>query len=79
MVQGVSFRRFVKTNADELGLKGWVRNTEDGQVEAIFEGNRETIEKMLELCRKGPSVSRVTGMRQEWRDAKGEYSNFSVI
>ncbi len=79
LVQGVSFRSFVKTNADELGLKGWVRNMEDRRVEAVFEGDREAIERMLELCRRGPLGARVTGLKQEWGEAKHEFGNFNIV
>ena len=53
-VQGVFFRAFIKDNADNLKLKGYVRNKEDGSVEAWFEGNAEDVDKMVELCKKGP-------------------------
>jgi len=53
-VQGVFFRKFIKENADKLGLKGYVRNKEDGSVEAWFEGNSKDVDKMVELCKKGP-------------------------
>ena len=53
-VQGVFFRTFVKDNADKLNLKGYVRNKEDGSVEAWFEGNTDDVNKMVEICKKGP-------------------------
>lgn len=56
-VQGTFFRIFVKKNADDLNLKGYVRNKEDGSVEAWFEGDSKDIERMIELCKKGPEHS----------------------
>ena len=53
-VIGIFFRKFVVDNANNLGLKGWVKNSGTG-VECVFEGNSEKVEKMLELCKKGPS------------------------
>ena len=47
-VQGVWFRANTKDKAEQLGLNGWVRNTTDGNVEAVFEGEQEQIKKMLE-------------------------------
>lgn len=79
LVQGVSFRGFIRHHALELGLKGWVRNTEDGRVEALFEGDRKAIEKILGLCRKGPPSSKVTGMRQEWEETDNNLENFEII
>ena len=52
VVQGVGFRYFTFRNAKNLGLKGYVKNLEDGSVEALFEGENEKIKKMLELCEK---------------------------
>ena len=53
-VQGVFFRSFIKENAEKLVLKGYVRNKEDGSVEAWLEGNHEDVEKMVEVCKQGP-------------------------
>jgi len=63
LVQGVGFRYFVRESALSLMLKGWVRNAEDGSVEALFEGDEDSIHRAVELCRMGPpmaSVERVT-------------------
>lgn len=54
IVQGIFFRRFIYEHALKLGLKGYVKNTEEGKVEAVFEGEKEKIKKMIELCQKGP-------------------------
>lgn len=53
-VQGIFFRNFIKEQADKLKVNGYVRNKEDGSVEAWFEGNSENVNKMVELCKKGP-------------------------
>ncbi|MCX6814589.1 MAG: acylphosphatase [Candidatus Aenigmarchaeota archaeon] len=58
-VQGVFYRSWTEQTARQLGLKGWVRNLPDGRVEALFEGNKNAIEKMLELCKKGPPHAKV--------------------
>ena len=54
-VQGVSFRDATRSQAEQLGLSGWVRNTQDGQVEAVFEGDSDTVQQMIEWCKSGPS------------------------
>ncbi len=59
-VQGVGFRAWVQDRAVELGLGGWVRNTRDGRVEAVFVGDTVRVHEMIEACRRGPSVSRVS-------------------
>jgi len=52
-VQGVFFRAFIKEN-EKLGVKGYVRNKEDGSVEAWVEGNSSEVDKMIEVCKTGP-------------------------
>lgn len=53
-VQGVWFRQSTQTQALALGLTGWVRNREDGSVEAVFEGSAWDVDEMIEWCRQGP-------------------------
>jgi len=58
-VQGVFFRQFIKENAERQDVKGFVRNLEDGRVEVFAEGNIENVDKMIELCQKGPKHSQI--------------------
>ena len=58
-VQGVGFRNFVFSHAKKLNIKGYVKNNPDGTVEAVFEGDEDNINKMIELCKKGPERARV--------------------
>ncbi len=58
-VQGVFFRAFVKENAERYDVKGFTRNLEDGRIEVFLEGDSENVNKMIELCKKGPRHSRI--------------------
>ena len=58
-VQGVFFRDTVRRPAVAAGVAGWVRNNSDGTVEAVFEGERDQVERLVALCREGPRGSRV--------------------
>ena len=58
-VQGVGFRFAVQRAANSRGVAGWVRNRPDGAVEAVFEGEPEDVEALVELCRRGPSGAEV--------------------
>ena len=58
-VQGVFFRAETRSRAESLGLSGWVRNARDGSVEALFEGEPERVDSMVEWSRRGPSGARV--------------------
>jgi acylphosphatase len=61
-VQGVYYRGATREQAVALKLTGWVRNLSDGRVEAVFEGNPESVERMLAWCRTGPPAASVTGV-----------------
>ncbi len=78
-VQGVFFRSSTKNMAQVLGLKGWVRNLADGRVEAVFEGEEEAIEKMLEWCKAGPEYAKVTGIEVVAEHYKGEFNEFLLL
>jgi acylphosphatase len=58
-VQGVGFRFAIEREALSRGVAGWVRNSPDGAVEAVFEGNREDVEALVDLCRRGPRGAQV--------------------
>jgi acylphosphatase len=53
-VQGVGFRYAVERAAESRGVAGWVRNRPDGTVEAVFEGESDDVEALVEACRRGP-------------------------
>ena len=64
-VQGVFFRSWTVDRALVRGLDGWVRNRRDGDVEALFAGPAEAVDRMLEACWRGPDYAKVTGVRTE--------------
>ncbi|XP_020572943.1 uncharacterized protein LOC110019544 [Phalaenopsis equestris] len=62
-VQGVGFRDWTMENAEDLGLRGWVRNRRNGSVEALFSGSPEKVEEMIDRrCRIGPPAAAVTAV-----------------
>jgi len=78
-VQGVGFRAHVEYGARQIGgLTGWVRNVGWGTVEAVAEGERDNVERFIEMMKQGPSVSRVDESKVEWEDVTGEYQEFGV-
>lgn len=58
-VQGVFFRAETQRTATNLQLTGWVRNMEDGRVEAVLEGEDVNVDQMVAWCHKGPPAARV--------------------
>jgi acylphosphatase len=76
-VQGIGYRQFVKSNARKLGLTGWVQNTEDGGVEALFQGEKEMIEVMLDVCKKGPILAEVQHVGLDWEEEE-TFDDFTI-
>ena len=61
----------------KLGITGWVRNTEDGGVEAVFCGEKENIEQMIELCKKGPMLAEVKHLGFDWEEPES-FEDFTI-
>ncbi len=59
-VQGVFYRQSAKKEAVKLGIKGWVKNNEDGTVEAVATGSEEQIQHFIKWCRQGPTLAHVS-------------------
>ena len=76
-VQAVGFRASCLGRAAEAGLGGWVRNTEHGDVEAVFEGPTPSVDALVEWCREGPSWARVDGIEITEDQPRGETA-FSI-
>jgi acylphosphatase len=76
-VQGVFFRVETRDRARSLGVDGWVRNTPDGAVEAVFEGDDQRVESMVEWCRRGPAGARVEDIETTWGEPEGQ-NGFSI-
>ncbi len=76
-VQGVFFRDSTREKAQEIGLNGWVRNMRDGRVEAVFEGDEDKVNKMIEWCHEGPRSARVDRVEISKEEPVGE-EGFSV-
>jgi len=79
MVQGVFFRYETRRLAIRSGVCGWVRNLFDGRVEAVFEGEKEDVERLVEFCRRGPPGARVENVEVLWEDYKGEFEGFRTL
>ena len=77
-VQGVFYRAFTRDLAFSLGLKGWVRNLYDGRVEAVFEGEKGLIDKVVKECYVGPPGARVADIDVKWETFIGDQKGFSV-
>lgn len=77
-VQGVFFRMETFYQAKNENVMGWVRNRLDGRVEAIFEGPKENVEKMVEFCKKGPKGAIVNYIEVTWEEYVGKFQDFQI-
>jgi acylphosphatase len=78
-VQGVFFRSSTRGKALRLGITGWVRNLRDGRVEALFEGDSNKVDEVIEFCQKGPPSAIVEKVDVFWEDYIGDFADFRII
>jgi len=77
-VQGVFFRAYTRDTAVREGVQGWVRNVPDGRVEAVFEGDREKVDRMVAWCHVGSPLGHVDRV-EEWEEpCSGEFREFEI-
>ena len=77
-VTGVGYRYWAYVNAKTIGLTGFVRNVDRGQVEAVFEGEENKVKEMVQMCKAGPEVSFVKKVDARWMEANGEFLEFEI-
>jgi len=78
-VQGVFFRANTLSCAESLSLVGWVRNTDDGRVEAVFEGEEEDVRKAIDWCEREQPHADVTSKKVEFSEPDGNFREFSIV
>ncbi|MGZ8428111.1 MAG: acylphosphatase [Candidatus Deferrimicrobiaceae bacterium] len=77
-VQGVFFRASTRDVASRCGVRGYVRNLPERQVEAVLQGERSAVEKVIAFLREGPPGAVVTDIAVDWRDPVEPYEGFHV-
>ena len=77
-VQGVGFRYFLMREAHRLGLRGWVRNRDNGTVEFVAEGRRSELEQLKQAAEQGPGLARVDRVDDRWSPASGGLAGFEL-
>lgn len=77
-VQGMFFRSFVRSESKLLNIVGWVRNMSTGQVEAVFEGDKDQIQDLIEKCKQGPPGAGVGDISVEWGEWSGTFTDFEI-
>ena len=77
-VQGVFFRLETQHAAERFGVFGWVRNRPDSTVEAVFEGEQQAVDAVLQWCKEGPNLAVVKNVEVNWQDYSGEFERFDI-
>lgn len=77
-VQGVFFRSRTRQEARAHGVTGWVKNTPDGKVEAVFEGEDEAVNALVEFCKRGPLGALVSNVEVKWEKYEGDFNDFKI-
>ena len=78
-VQGVFFRSWVKKMAEELKLVGWVKNLDDGRVETEFEGSRDKVDELVELCKQGFETAKVEHVDIVFEEPERNFIQFVIL
>jgi acylphosphatase len=78
-VQGVFYRASCQEIAQRLGLSGWVKNLSDGNVEALVQGEKVGIEKLINWCKKGPPDAVVSNLNVNWETVIKQITSFKIV
>lgn len=78
LVQGVNYRYFVQRHAESIGLTGYARNLDDGNVEVVAEGDKEKLAQLIAKLEAGPRAAHVERVEVEWLKYSGRYSSFDI-
>jgi acylphosphatase len=73
-VQGKGFKESIKEKADEQGVVGWVKDLSDGRIEAVIEGPRDEVYRVVGLCRAGPNGAKVDAVQVDREPPKHDKS-----
>ena len=77
-VQGVFFRFKILNVAKNQNVTGWVQNTSDGRVKALFEGEKKDVKNLIDFCRSGPPLAKVSKVDVQWKEYIGQFKKFNI-
>jgi acylphosphatase len=78
VVQGVSYRASTQEQARQRGIVGWVKNLQDGRVEAVAQGSKDRVADLIAWCRKGPPAAKVDRVEVSWEEVGDELRGFDI-
>ncbi len=79
LVQGVGFRHSLWRQARKRGISGWVRNRADGAVDALFQGEMNSVEDLIEWCRVGPAFAEVSEVHVILQNKEKNFDSFDIL
>ena len=79
LVQGVGFRHSLCRQARTRNISGWVRNRADGAVEALFQGEKDSVDDLIEWCRIGPVFAEVSEVHVIWQNREKTFDSFEIL
>ena len=77
-IQPVFFNKFIKENADKIGVKGFVRNTGNGKAEIFLEGNYDLVDEMIPICKRGPQHALIRNVEEKEEKFQG-FREFKIM
>ena len=75
----VMFRDFIQRHARSLGLRGTVKNLDDGSIEVIAQGSQDKLEEFIKHVQKGPFLAQVVRVDVEWVEPIEDFDGFTII
>ena len=77
-VQGVGYRFYARNQAHKLGIKGWVKNLDNEDVEVLAQGSRDILEQFIRFLKKGPELSQIDNIDINWQNPSIIYDGFNI-
>ena len=78
-VQGVNFRWMIKSFADKEGIRGFVRNLDDGGIEIVAQGERKKLENFISWIKNSPGFAKVEKTEVEWTKKSENFRGFEIV
>lgn len=76
---GTFFKSTAKGRAKLLNIQGWIKNTSEGEIEAVLEGQKEQVEVLIRFLENAPNGAQIYDMQVDWKEPLGEFRSFEIL
>lgn len=76
---GTFFKSTAKGRARMLGIRGWIKNNSDGEIEAVLEGSKEDVEALIAFLNNGPNGAQIYDLQVEWKEPARNFQSFDIV